>query len=117
MIKRNEVLKAIKPYYDYFSKASGTATYPYRVLTIQTQRSEGSVQVLPIAIDYWDKHQTDYRIQEMVEQDCESLDGQSFMTGGIGFHAFCTSVIPLEDPERDIRRIRVTFDLRIAFGG
>jgi|LSQX01.2.fsa_nt_gb hypothetical protein len=105
----------------YYSDAPESATYPYRVGELATSFNDENSEVFQFELDYWGRKDTD--LDNLIGADAGN--GNSINPSGLHNAilrgsktvAFFTreGQTSIADPDRNLRRIRVTYTVRTYY--
>lgn len=120
----NEFRAALENYFPsgyYADEAPDTATYPYRVSSFGGSFDEENSTIAALEIDYWTSGKSYAAIYDMAEEDIgdgntanpTGLNKRRFeLTSGTVFLMLDTPPFPITDPDKDLRRVRVSYSAK-----
>ncbi len=124
----NEFRAALKTYLGtdyYWLEAPETAVYPYRVGSFNGSFDDEVSEVFAFELDYWNDGKSSSDLYTLIKSDCG--DGNPYNPTGLNHKRFNLTTgtafiakdnqIEVEDPDKNIRHIRVSYTVRMYTGG
>lgn len=94
----------------YYMRAPVDAVFPYKIINLRSintgerQRYDYSME-----IDVWDLAGDPKRVEEIADGIEDMLDGENYPTEMILATVFLDSRLVVDDPDKDIQHIKLTF--------
>lgn len=121
----NEFRTALNSYFTsgthYFREAPESATYPYRVSSFNGSFDDEISEVFALEMDYWTSGKSDSALYAWIDTD--SGNGNPSNPTGLNKKKFhCSSgtvimerdsIVSVDDPDKNIRHIRVSYTARV----
>lgn len=95
----------------YYSEAPTNATYPYSVFDITINSKDDNKYSCTLEINVWDKNQYYSRAEELADRTSKLLDGTIKLSDEVLFYCFEGSRDHVLDEDKQIKRIRMQFEL------
>lgn len=128
MSVENEFRAALNDYLSpnyYFDEAPDKATYPFRVASFVGSFDDETSEVHRLSLDYWDNSKSPAALYDLIAAD--KGNGITRNPTGLNkkmFHLNSGSVfltydgqLPIIDPDKNLKRIRVNYEARIYYKG
>ena len=95
----------------YYMEAPENAEYPYAVFELNRLSQDYERQSVLLEVDVWDKHKYYSRAEAKMDEIEAKLHGFFELTNNDVFYVFNGSRQPVPDDDKQIKRIRETFEL------
>lgn len=95
----------------YYSEAPENATYPYAVFDISILSKEDNRNNCTLEINVWDKNRYYSRAENMADDISKLLDGSIKLSDELLFYCYDGSRDHVLDEDKQIKRIRMQFEL------
>lgn len=94
----------------YYMQAPSDAVYPYKTYTLsRVDLNDMTRDDYELTVDLWDKTADTKRLDEMADQIEEVFGGVNLPNDKILPTFFRSNRYPVEDPDKDIQHIQMTF--------
>lgn len=98
----------------YFSEAPKEASYPYIVVNYKRLSSDDGIGLYSVELDLWDKYETYSRISLAADLLDKELDRLILDTKTFNARLYKSNRIPVEDQDKQIKRIQDVFQMTLV---
>lgn len=95
----------------YYSEAPVSANYPYAVFDITLNSKDDERNACTLEVNVWDKNQYYSRAEKMADDITRLLDGSIKLSDEVLFYCYTGSRDHVLDEDKQIKRIRMQFEL------
>lgn len=96
----------------YYNYAPSGATFPYSVFLLDTVIGTDGMINADLTIDVADLGTDDTAVETLAGAIQNALDYEVYFSNGIAFESYAVSRSRIDEKDKNIMRIRLTFDIR-----
>ena len=96
----------------YYNYAPAGATFPYSVFLLDTVIGTDGMINADLTIDVADLGTDDTAVETLAGAIQNALDYEVYFSNGIAFESYAVSRSRIDEKDKNIMRIRLTFDIR-----